>query len=141
MNFHKSISELYKKVYNAKTKKEANEIVEKLLFSYHIQIEAGINQLNALENSILNPSFEAKKKNKQEVSFLKLNKNHKFLFLFKNEECIKTLKSGGASLEKIAKYLNSYKTPKRRKKNQKKIIINKMDLSRFINERKINAGN
>ncbi len=135
MNFHKTIPELYKNIYNAKNKNEANEIIEKLLNSYHIQISSGVNKLSALENAIINPSLKSKTIDIKEEILLKKSKSPKFIFLLKNEECINLMKSGGSSLTEIAKYLNSHKTPKRRHKDTKKISINKMDLSRFINER------
>lgn len=137
MNFHKSIPILYTRVFNSKNKKEANEIIKSLLHSYHIQIEAGINRLDAFDNSIMNPSVKDKNINEKEL--LQKTKNPKFLFLFKNEECIQMLRKGGVSLENVAKYLNSHKTPKRRRKNQEKISINKMDLSRFLKFRSENA--
>lgn len=138
MNFHKSIPQIHKNIYNAKNKNEANEIIQELLNSYHIQITAGINQLDAFENAIMNPSLKSKKIDRREEILIKKSKSPKFIFLLKNQECIKIMKNGGSSLMQIAKYLNSHRTPKRRKKDQKKLIINKMDLSRFLTKREEN---
>jgi hypothetical protein len=137
MNFHKSIPVLYTNIYNSKSKKEANEIIKKLLKSFKIQINAGVNELDAFENSIMNPSFIMNTNKEELTRLLKLNKSTKFMFLFRYEECIKTLKSGGSSMEKIAKYLNAHKTPKRKRPGEEKISINKMDISRFCKERDI----
>jgi hypothetical protein len=137
MNFHKSIPILYTNIYNAKTKKEANEIIKQLLKSFKIQIDAGVNSLDAFENSIMNPSLKMNIDKEELARLLKLNKSKKFMFLFRYEDSIKILKSGGSSMEKIANYLNAHKTPKRRRPGQDKISINKMDISRFCKERDI----
>jgi hypothetical protein len=139
MNFHKSIPMLANKIKNAQNKKEANEIIRKVLKSYKIQTQQeeyciSDQELDAFENSILNPSLDFKTDVKEERLLLKKSKSKKFMFLFKYEELIKIFRSNGASMQKIASYFNSHRTPK---KGRVRILINKMDISRYCKERGI----
>lgn len=152
MNFHKSIPVLAKKVEEAKNKDEAIKVVEEFLKSYHYQTDMGIKKLNAFENSILNPTLKFDTRlAKKIVNLKKIKQSRKKMFLYKHHELIVKLKSDGATLSQIAKYLNRHKTPRveRTGKNdegkkihtndeKRKIMkFNKMDISRFLKERDI----
>ncbi len=108
-NFHKSIRKLYIKITQL-DKMEVEKYVLNILKSYELKTRYGELQIEAFENSILNPTTKLKTNKEEEIyeQVLK-NKSKKYRTLVRYQYKIEQLREQGVSYQNIAKYINSHR--------------------------------
>ncbi len=105
----KKAFEIFHKINENKTEKDFKLVIKKVLRSYQWQINMGILDLNAFENSLINPTTQKSKKikiNEEEIkNSIKKQNSPKLNKLFLYQSKIDTWIREGLSMRKMRRLL------------------------------------